>query len=29
VIGGVKPVTVEDYVEATRSRFESSGRPRR
>lgn len=29
VIGGVKPITVEDYVEATRSRFDASGRPRR
>jgi NAD(P)H dehydrogenase (quinone) len=29
VIGGVKPITVEDYVEATRSRFDTSGRPRR
>jgi NAD(P)H dehydrogenase (quinone) len=29
VIGGVKPITVEDYVEATRSRFETSGSPRR
>ena len=29
VIGGVKPITVEDYVAATRSRFESSGSPRR
>lgn len=29
VIGGVKPITVEDYVAATRSSFDSSGRPRR
>jgi NAD(P)H dehydrogenase (quinone) len=29
VIGGVKPITVEDYVAATRSRFDASGRPRR
>jgi NAD(P)H dehydrogenase (quinone) len=29
VIGGVKPVTVEEYVEATRSRFDASDRPRR
>ncbi len=29
VIGGIKPITVEDYVEATRSRFETSGSPRR
>ena len=29
VIGGVKPITVEDYVAATRSRFDTSGRPRR
>jgi NAD(P)H dehydrogenase (quinone) len=28
-IGGVKPITVEDYVTSTRSRFETSGRPRR
>jgi NAD(P)H dehydrogenase (quinone) len=28
-IGGVKPITVEDYVTATRSRFDTSGRPRR
>jgi NAD(P)H dehydrogenase (quinone) len=28
-IGGVKPITVEDYVEATRSQFETSGSPRR
>lgn len=28
-IGGVKPISVEDYVAATRSRFETSGRPRR
>src|SRR6478609_11856789 len=27
VIGGVKPITVEDYVAATRSRFDTSGRP--
>ena len=29
VIGGIKPITVEDYVAATRSRFDTSGRPRR
>src|ERR1700761_3545148 len=29
VIGGVKPITLEDYVEATRSQFETSGSPRR
>ncbi|WP_458317620.1 NmrA family NAD(P)-binding protein [Mycolicibacterium brisbanense] len=29
VIGGVKPVTVEQYVESTRSLFATSGRPRR
>jgi NAD(P)H dehydrogenase (quinone) len=29
VIGGIKPITVEDYVESTRSRFGASGRPRR
>jgi NAD(P)H dehydrogenase (quinone) len=29
VIGGIKPITVEDYVAATRSRFDASGRPRR
>ena len=29
VIGGVKPITVEDYVAATRSRFDANGRPRR
>jgi NAD(P)H dehydrogenase (quinone) len=29
VIGGVKPITVEGYVESTRSRFDTSGRPRR
>ena len=29
VIGGVKPITVEDYVAATRSRFDTSGHPRR
>jgi uncharacterized protein YbjT (DUF2867 family) len=29
VIGGVKPITVEGYVEATRSQFDTSGRPRR
>ncbi|OBC15065.1 NmrA family transcriptional regulator [Mycobacterium sp. 852013-50091_SCH5140682] len=29
VIGGVKPITVEDYVESTRSLFATSGRPRR
>ncbi len=29
VIGGVKPITVEDYVAATRSQFDTSGRPRR
>jgi NAD(P)H dehydrogenase (quinone) len=29
VIGGVKPITVEDYVAATRSSFDTSGRPRR
>jgi len=29
VIGGVKPITVEDYVEANRSRFDTNGRPRR
>jgi hypothetical protein len=29
VIGGVKPITVEDYVAATRSRFDTTGRPRR
>jgi NAD(P)H dehydrogenase (quinone) len=29
VIGGVKPITVEDYVAATRSQFETSGSPRR
>jgi NAD(P)H dehydrogenase (quinone) len=29
VIGGGKPITVEDYVAATRSRFDTSGRPRR
>jgi NAD(P)H dehydrogenase (quinone) len=28
-IGGVKPITVEDYVAATRSQFETSGSPRR
>jgi NAD(P)H dehydrogenase (quinone) len=28
-IGGVKPISVEDYVAATRSRFETTGRPRR
>jgi len=29
VIGRIKPITVEDYVAATRSRFDASGRPRR
>src|ERR1700756_2269907 len=29
VIGGGKPITVEEYVEATRSQFETSGSPRR
>jgi NAD(P)H dehydrogenase (quinone) len=29
VIGGVKPITVEDYVAATRSRFDTTGSPRR
>ncbi|MCW2653513.1 MAG: NmrA family transcriptional regulator, partial [Mycobacterium sp.] len=29
VIGGVKPITVEDYVAATRCRFDTSGSPRR
>lgn len=29
VIGGVKPITVEEYVESTRSLFATSGRPRR
>jgi NAD(P)H dehydrogenase (quinone) len=29
VIGGIKPITVEDYVKATRSQFETSGSPRR
>ncbi len=29
VIGGVKPITVEDYVAATRPKFETSGSPRR
>jgi uncharacterized protein YbjT (DUF2867 family) len=29
VIGGVKPITVEDYVAATRARFDTSGSPRR
>jgi hypothetical protein len=29
VIGGVKPITVEDYVAATGSRFDTNGRPRR
>jgi NAD(P)H dehydrogenase (quinone) len=29
VIGGVKPITVEDYVESTRPLFAVSGRPRR
>jgi len=29
VIGGVKPITVEDYVAATRSRFDTNGRVRR
>jgi NAD(P)H dehydrogenase (quinone) len=29
VIGGVKPITVEDYVAATRSRFDTSGHARR
>ena len=29
VIGGVKPITVEDYVAAARSRFDTSGSPRR
>src|ERR1700739_3274339 len=28
-IGGVRPITVGDYVAATRSRFDTSGRPRR
>ena len=28
-IGRVKPITVEEYVESTRSRFDTSGRPRR
>jgi NAD(P)H dehydrogenase (quinone) len=28
-IGGLKPITVEQYVESTRSRFATSGRPRR
>lgn len=28
-IGGGKPITVEDYVEATRLQFETSGSPRR
>ena len=29
VIGGTKPITVEDYVAATRSQFDTSGSPRR
>jgi NAD(P)H dehydrogenase (quinone) len=29
VIGGVKPITVEEYVAATRFRFDTTGRPRR
>lgn len=29
VIGGVKPITVADYVAATRSQFDTNGRPRR
>ena len=29
VIGRVKPITVEDYVAATRPRFDTTGRPRR
>jgi NAD(P)H dehydrogenase (quinone) len=29
VIGGVKPTTVEDYVAAIRSQFDTNGRPRR
>jgi NAD(P)H dehydrogenase (quinone) len=29
LIGGVKPITVEDYVAATRSQFDTSGHPRR
>jgi uncharacterized protein YbjT (DUF2867 family) len=29
VIGGVKPITVEDHVAATLSRFDTTGRPRR
>jgi NAD(P)H dehydrogenase (quinone) len=29
VIGGVKPITVEDYVATTRSQFDTNGRPRR
>jgi uncharacterized protein YbjT (DUF2867 family) len=29
VIGGVKPITVEDYVAGTRSRFDASGHSRR
>lgn len=29
VIGGVKPITVEDYVAANRSRFDTTGRARR
>jgi NAD(P)H dehydrogenase (quinone) len=28
-IGGVKPITVEDYIAANRSQFETSGSPRR
>jgi NAD(P)H dehydrogenase (quinone) len=29
VIGGIEPITVEDYVESTRAQFDISGRPRR
>jgi NAD(P)H dehydrogenase (quinone) len=29
VIGGVRPITMEDYVAATRSSFDTSGHPRR
>ena len=29
VIGGIKPITVEDYVAANRSQFDTSGSPRR
>jgi NAD(P)H dehydrogenase (quinone) len=29
VIGAIKPITVEDYVAANRSQFETSGTPRR